>query len=214
MSQPPPASTDRSSSTSAKNARAASASRANRMEWTASIMTSIFTVGHSTHALDAFVALLRRHGIGLLADVRAFPRSRRSPQFNTEALAAELPLPYRHFRALGGRRRPRPDSPNGGWENDAFRGYADHALTPEFAAALAELTALARDVPTAIMCAEGLWWRCHRRLIADRLVAAGWAVSHIAPDGRLAEHALPPFAAPQPGGAVLYPPSGTLFDVP
>jgi uncharacterized protein (DUF488 family) len=187
------------------------------MEWTASIMSRIFTVGHSTHAFDVFVALLRRHGIEVLADVRMFPRSRRHPQFNADALAAELPargIGYRHFAALGGRRTPRPDSPNRGWDNDAFRAYADHALTSEFAAALDELAALAREAPTAIMCAEALWWRCHRRLIADRLRAAGWTISHIGPDGELSDHELPPFAAPQPDGTVLYPDPGALFDLP
>jgi uncharacterized protein (DUF488 family) len=175
----------------------------------------MFTVGHSTHALDAFVALLRPHEIELLADVRAFPRSRRHPQFNDESLAAELPsrgIAYRHFKALGGRRTSRPDSPNRGWDNDAFRGYADHALSQQFATALGELEALARDAPTAVMCAEGLWWHCHRRLIADRLLAAGWTVRHIGPGGALTEHALPPFAHPQPDGTVLYPPPAQLFE--
>jgi uncharacterized protein (DUF488 family) len=188
------------------------------MEWTASIMRSIFTIGHSTHTLDELAALLRRHGVELLADVRAFPRSRRHPQFNAESLAAELPgrgIAYRHARALGGRRKPQPDSPNRGWENDAFRAYADYALTPEFGAALAELTATAGDKVTAVMCAEGLWWRCHRRLIADRLVAGGWTVHHIGPDGSLTEHELPPFAVAQPDGTIVYPPAaGTLFDGP
>jgi hypothetical protein len=103
-------------------------------------------------------------------------------------------------------------APNGAWDNDAFRGYADYALGAEFDAALDELRALARDRPTAIMCAEGLWWRCHRRLIADRLVVSGWTVCHIGPDGGLAEHALPPFADPQADGTVRYPPAqGSLF---
>jgi uncharacterized protein (DUF488 family) len=174
----------------------------------------LFTIGHSTHALDAFVTLLREHGIEVLVDVRAYPGSRRYPHFGGEALAAELPergIEYRHLRALGGRRSARPDSPNGGWDNDAFRAYADHALTPEFGTAFQELRALAADRAVAVMCAEGLWWRCHRRLIADRLAVAGWTVCHIGPDGRLAVHELPPFAAPQPDGTVLYPPPGTLF---
>ena len=210
MSHPPPASTDSSDSTSAKNARVASASRANRMEWTASIMRSIFTVGHSTHTLEALVALLRGHGIELLADVRAYPRSRRNPQFNSEVLAAEL-TGYRHFRALGGRRTPQPESANRGWDQDAFRAYADHALTPEFRAAFDELARLAEVKPTAVMCAESLWWQCHRRLIADRLATAGWTVDHVGPDGALTEHTLPPFAQPQPDGTVLYPPPAQLF---
>jgi uncharacterized protein (DUF488 family) len=176
----------------------------------------VFTLGHSTHSFDDFYALLSAHGVTRVADVRLIPRSRRHPQFRDEALAAELPprgIDYRHLRELGGRRRPQPDSPNGGWDNEAFRGYADYALTPEFGAALDDLTALAQDRPTAIMCAEGLWWRCHRRLISDRLTVAGWTVLHIAPDGSLTEHELPPFAVPQPDGTVLYPPAqGSLLD--
>jgi Domain of unknown function DUF488 len=103
-------------------------------------------------------------------------------------------------------------SPNGGWDNDAFRGYADYALTAEFAEALDELQTLARERLTAVMCAEGLWWQCHRRLIVDRLVASGWTACHIGPNGALAEHALPPFAEPQGDGIVLYPPAqGSLL---
>jgi uncharacterized protein (DUF488 family) len=169
-----------------------------------------FTVGHSTHSLDGFVALLARHGVQRLVDVRRTPRSRRHPQFGRDSLAAELPargVDYRHLPALGGRRRPRPDSPNGGWEHEAFRGYADHALTGEFAAALAELCALARERPTAFMCAEAPWWRCHRRLIADRLTALGWSVCHIGADGTLARHALPEFAIVAADGIVRYPPA-------
>jgi uncharacterized protein (DUF488 family) len=174
-----------------------------------------FTVGHSTHSLDGLVALLAPHGVTRIADVRRFPHSRRHPQFDIAALAAELPghgVDYRHLPALGGRRRPDPDSPNGGWEVEAFRGYADYALTGEFATALDELCALARERPTAVMCAEALWWRCHRRLIADRLTVAGWAVCHIGAGGGLAEHALPEFATPQTDGTVRYPPvHGTLL---
>jgi uncharacterized protein (DUF488 family) len=169
-----------------------------------------FTVGHSTHPLEGLVWLLTRHGVQSLADVRRFPRSARHPQFNCESLALELPargVEYRHFPALGGRRRARPDSPNGGWEHPAFRGYADHALTPEFASALEQLLTLAAERPTAVMCAEGLWWRCHRRLIADRLVALAWTVCHIGPDGSLARHELPPFAVVRADGAVVYPPA-------
>jgi uncharacterized protein (DUF488 family) len=176
---------------------------------TGSRVMRAFTVGHSTHSLDEFVALLRLRGVERVADVRVAPYSRRHPQFNRETLAGELSergIDYRHLPALGGRRRPRPDSPNGAWEEEGFRGYADYALTAEFAAGLDELCALARERPTAIMCAEGLWWRCHRRLIADRLTALGWTVCDIAPDGRLTEHELPDFAVMQPDARVLYPP--------
>jgi len=168
-------------------------------------MAELWTVGHSTHALDAFVTLLQAHGIETLADVRRHPGSRRHPHFSADALAASLPLEYQHLPGLGGRRRSAPDSPNTAWENAAFRAYADYALTDEFAAAVAELRALAAAGRTAIMCSEGLWWRCHRRLVADRLVAAGDVVHHIAPDGRTSPHALPPFARVRPDGAVVYP---------
>jgi uncharacterized protein (DUF488 family) len=168
-----------------------------------------FTVGHSTHSLDGLLALLTPHRVARVVDVRRTPRSRRHPQFNLEALAAELPrrgVDYRHLPALGGRRLPRRDSPNGGWEHEAFRGYADYALTDEFAAALEVLCAAARERPTAVMCAEALWWRCHRRLIADRLTALGSTVSHIAADGGLTEHQLPPFAIVDADKSVRYPP--------
>jgi uncharacterized protein (DUF488 family) len=175
----------------------------------------VFTIGHSTHELDRLTALLAPHGVQRIADVRRVPRSARHPQFRAETLATELPahgIDYRHLPALGGFRRPLPDSPNGGWDNESFRGYADYALTAEFAKALDELCTLARDRPTAVMCAEGPWWRCHRRLIADRLTATGWTVCHIAPDGALAEHELPPFAEPQTDGTVRYPPAqGSLL---
>jgi uncharacterized protein (DUF488 family) len=172
----------------------------------------VFTVGHSTHTLEALLALLECHGVARLADVRRFPRSRRHPQFNLESLREVPRIDYRHLPALGGRRHGRADSPNGGWEHPAFRAYADYALTPEFGAGLAELMALAAERPTAMMCAEAPWWRCHRRLIADRLAALGWTVCHIGPDGGLAEHELPEFAIVQPDGTVLYPPAqGTLL---
>ncbi|WP_028057173.1 DUF488 domain-containing protein [Candidatus Solirubrobacter pratensis] len=169
-----------------------------------------FTIGHSTHPLETFAALLAEHRVERVADVRRTPRSSRHPHFNLETLAGELAqraIDYRHLPALGGRRRASPGSPNGGWEHPAFRGYADYALTDEFAAGLAELCALAEERPTAAMCAEAPWWRCHRRLIADRLTALGWTVCHIASDGGLAEHELPPFAVVTADGTVTYPPA-------
>ena len=132
-----------------------------------------------------------------VADVRRHPGSRRHPQFASHALAASLPahgVGYAHLPALGGRRKPLPGSRNDGWENDSFRAYADHLASDEFAGGLAELESLARERPTAVMCAEGLWWRCHRRLVADVLTVRGWTVCHIGPDGALSEHALPEFA--------------------
>src|SRR5919199_725507 len=169
-----------------------------------------FSIGHSTHTLNAFVALLARHGVERVVDVRRTPRSRRHPQFERDSLGAERPeqgVGYRHLPALGGRRRPRPDSPNGGWEHEAFRGYADYALTAEFAAGLEDLCSLARERTTAVMCAEALWWRCHRRLIADRLTVRGWTVCHIDAGGGLTEHELPPFAIAQADKTVRYPPT-------
>jgi uncharacterized protein (DUF488 family) len=166
-----------------------------------------FTIGHSTHPLDAFCALLERHGVRRVADVRRFPGSRRHPQFNADALAAGLAehgIAYAHLEALGGRRSAVPGSENGGWENAAFRGYADHMATAPFAAGLAELEALAAAEPAAVMCAEALWWQCHRRLVADALVGRGWAVDHIGPDGGIAAHELTPFAVVE-GGRVVYP---------
>ncbi len=169
----------------------------------------LFGVGHSTHALGQFVRLLGGQEVEQVADIRTVPRSRRWPQFDRDELAASLPahgIAYVHFRALGGWRRQVEASPNGGWRNASFRGYADHALTDEFAAGLAELCRLAEDRPTAMMCSEGLWWRCHRRLVADRLVTADWEVMHIGPDGRTTRHELPDFAAVRPDGRILYPP--------
>jgi uncharacterized protein (DUF488 family) len=138
-----------------------------------------------------------------IADVRRFPRSRRHPQFNTEALAAQLPR-YAHLAELGGRRRVVPGSPNDGWEVAAFQGYADHLATDEFARGMARLEALAREVPTAVMCAEGPWWRCHRRLVCDALLVRGWEVRHILPDGGLATHELTDFAVVD-GERITYP---------
>jgi uncharacterized protein (DUF488 family) len=166
-----------------------------------------FTIGHSTHALDAFLALLARHGVRGIADVRRFPGSRRHPHFSREALAGALAprgIAYSHLEALGGRRSVAPGSPNGGWENAAFQGYADHMASPAFATGLAELEALAAAAPTAVMCAEALWWQCHRRLVSDALVARGWAVDHIGPDGRLTTHELTAFATVA-DGRLTYP---------
>jgi len=155
------------------------------------------------------------HGVRTLVDVRQYPRSRRVPQFNTEALERDLPghgIDYLHMRELGGRRRPLPGSPNGGWTNDQFRGYADHMASGEFKQALARLEELARLRPTTIMCAEALWFRCHRRLVADALVGRGWRVLHIGSDGRLAEHELTPFAVVS-NGELTYPPEQTSLGI-
>ena len=168
----------------------------------------IWTVGHSTHSLDAFVELLTEHGIALLADIRTVPKSRRHPHFDTDALARSLPdrgMAYVHLPRLGGWRRAAADSPNGGWRNESFRGYADYAMGDEFAKGLAQLRELAAAQPVAMMCSEALWWRCHRRLVADRLVVAGDTVCHIGSDGRASAHQLTSFAMVGADGQVTYP---------
>jgi uncharacterized protein (DUF488 family) len=148
----------------------------------ADLPKTVWTIGHSTRTLGEFIAVLQAHGIRLLADVRLLPASKRYPHFNSDTLASALAgneIAYEHFRDLGGRRRPRPDSRNTAWRNDAFRGYADHMETPQFAAAIARLLAAAAAQPTAIMCAEAVWWRCHRGLVSDYLKARGIEVLHI-----------------------------------
>ena len=152
----------------------------------------MWTVGHSTRSLEEFIDLLHGFGIALLADVRRFPGSRRHPHFGSEALAASLRgagIDYLHLPALGGRRRPRPDSPNGVWRNLAFRGYADHMASAEYREAFDAVQARARERPTALMCAERLWWQCHRSMLADDLVLHGWDVRHILEPGKSAPHA-------------------------
>jgi uncharacterized protein (DUF488 family) len=137
--------------------------------------------------------LLRAHGIDTVADVRRFPASRRHPHFSREQLQPVLAanaIAYHWLPELGGRRAPRKDSPNTGWRVAGFRGYADYMETPEFSAALAALLAIARERRTAIMCAEALWWQCHRRLIADALLVAGHAVHHIESSTKVSPHRL------------------------
>jgi uncharacterized protein (DUF488 family) len=170
----------------------------------------VYTIGHSTRELDDFIALLERERIQHLADVRSFPGSRRYPQFGREALAASLAahgMAYSHHPALGGRRHARPDSPNGAWRNESFRGYADYMLTPEFATALDDLVDLAASERTAIMCAEAVPWRCHRSLISDALVARGVDVRHIL-DARTEPHRMRSFAIVK-DGVLYYPPVQT-----
>ena len=150
----------------------------------------VWTIGHSTRSIDDFIAALRAHEITLLADVRLLPGSKRYPHFNNDVLAHSLGehgIRYEHFRELGGRRKPRPDSQNTAWRNTAFRGYADYMETAVFADGIARLLALAAEVgPTAIMCAEAVWWRCHRGLVSDYLKARGIEVLHIV-DAKKAE---------------------------
>ncbi len=174
---------------------------------------TIWTVGHSNRSLAALVELLKRDQIALVADVRRFPASRAHPQFNRDAFAEGLAaedIGYRHFVALGGRRSRRtPGSVNTAWRVAAFNAFADYMQTPEFAAGLDELVAVARASRTAILCAEALPWQCHRRLIADWLVARGWSVLDIVGSSAAKPHVPPPFARIE-GEQVTYP-GETLF---
>ena len=167
----------------------------------------LYTVGHSTRSADEFVALLAAHGVTALADVRTVRRSRHNPQFNGDALAATLAahaIRYVPFPGLGGFRKTSADSPNGGWRNLSFRGYADYMQSPEFVANLDALIALAREARVAIMCAEAVPWRCHRSLIADALTVRGFDVREIVGDAKTAPHKLTPFAKVE-GTRIVYP---------
>jgi uncharacterized protein (DUF488 family) len=169
---------------------------------------TLWTLGHSTRTLDDFLALLAENGVQTLADVRRFPGSRRFPHFNGETLAtalAEAGLAYTHFPALGGRRSARSETTeNSAWRVAAFAAYADYMLMGEFKEAFDELRTLAEHSRTAIMCAEAVPWRCHRRLIADQFVAEGWQVLDIIGPGNTKPHELPPFAKVA-NGQVTYP---------
>jgi uncharacterized protein (DUF488 family) len=177
----------------------------------------VFTIGHTNHAIDQFLALLERHNIEAVADVRRFPGSRKYPHFNREQLStslAEHGLEYHWLESLGGRRKARIDassSPNLGLRNESFRNYADYMLTEEFRQGVADLLKLARRKRTATLCAEGLFWQCHRRLVSDYLRANGMAVWHIFPNGDAKPHELTKEANVN-AGQVTYPPPRSLFD--
>jgi uncharacterized protein (DUF488 family) len=174
-------------------------------------LNPIYTIGHSTRSVPELVGLLRQVSIDLLVDVRSVPRSRTNPQFNADALPAPLAaagIGYRHLPALGGlrgRRKQAPPSPNTMWLSDAFRNYADYAATEQFRSGLDELIGLAGGRYCAIMCAEAVWWRCHRRIIADYLLIRGLAVVHIMGPGKTAAATLTPGARPLADGTILYP---------
>jgi uncharacterized protein (DUF488 family) len=156
-----------------------------------------YTIGHSTRSLDEFLALLAAYRIEQLIDIRSIPKSRRHPHFAREALARSLEqarIAYRHCPALGGRRKPRPDSPNTAWRVEGFRGYADYMETDAFRHAVDELVVGAQSARTVIMCAEAVWWRCHRQLVADALVARGVGVRHITSATAAPAHSLTEFA--------------------
>ena len=168
--------------------------------------TAIWTIGHSTRSAEDFLVLLDAHGIEQIADIRTVPKSARHPQFNSrelDALLAAHGRVYRHFPALGGLRKPRRDSINTAWRHPSFRGYADHMQTGEFRDAVTALLAFASR-PTAVMCAEAVWWQCHRRLLADALVARNVTVRHILGAGEAKVHELNEFARVA-DGSVSYP---------
>lgn len=154
-------------------------------------MITIWTIGHSTHSGEDFGRILLGHEIKVLVDVRSFPGSRRLPQFNREALSQalrDLGIEYRHEPRLGGRRKPSADSHNTAWKNASFRAYADHMESEAFRSGVEELLEVAASERTAVMCAEALWWRCHRSLIADYLKAEGHTVLHILDQKKTEEH--------------------------
>jgi uncharacterized protein (DUF488 family) len=171
------------------------------------IARAIFTIGHSSHTLARLAALLGEHGVTQVVDVRRWPRSRRHPHFDDDALAVELAphgVAYTHVPELGGHRDPTAGSGNDGWDEPAFNGYADHLTSDEFARGLVRTDALAAARLTAVMCAEADWRRCHRQLLADVLTARGDTVSHITPTGALEPHTLTAFAVLE-GGLPRYP---------
>src|SRR5215207_8626121 len=151
-------------------------------------MSTIYTVGHSTRTVEEFIGLLKCFGIGLVADIRTLPKSRHNPQFHIDRFPGSLAsagIDYRHLPGLGGLRRPAKESINTGWRNASFRGYADYMSTPPFQDAVAELIAVAAQHITVIMCAEAVFWRCHRALVADALLVRGVDVQHIIGAGKL-----------------------------
>ena len=171
---------------------------------------TVFTVGHSTHPIEQFLALLTQHGVAALADIRRFPGSRKHPQFGQDILdqtLREAGIKYHWFEALGGRR---PKKANGttdnlGLRNESFRNYADYMLTEEFREGIRELLGVAAEKPTAFMCSESVFWRCHRRLVADYLLVKGIPVQHIMPSGELRPHTLTEGARVE-SGELTYPP--------
>lgn len=167
----------------------------------------IYTIGHSIHPAEQFLALLRAHEVRQVADIRTIPKSRRHPQFNRDALDTYLQahgIAYRHFPALGGLRTARPDSVNTGWRHPNFRGYADHMQTAEFFAGVGALLAFAAAGRTTVMCAEAVWWHCHRQLLSDALLARGVPVCHILGAADAKPHRLSDFARLE-NGRVSYP---------
>ena len=179
--------------------------------WSDDDTNTFFTIGHSTRTIVEFVDLLRESGVGLVIDVRSMPRSRTNPQFNQETLAVTLApcqIGYEHISELGGLRgksRDAESSPNTYWRVRSFRNYADYALTAPFATGLARLRERGAKQRCVVMCAEAVWWRCHRRIIADYLLAAGEQVMHILGKSHVDEASLTPGAVVRNDGSVVYP---------
>jgi len=174
----------------------------------------VSTIGHSNRPIEEFITLLRQNGIGCVLDIRTVPKSRHNPQFGQDQLPAALEragIAYRYLPGLGGLRRPRPDSPNGGWRNTSFRGYADYMQTDAFAANVDAVIELARTTSCALMCAEAVPWRCHRSLVADALLVRGVPVVDIIGPQAPKQHRLTPFAQVD-GLRITYPPEqGSLL---
>jgi uncharacterized protein (DUF488 family) len=171
-------------------------------------MTTVFTIGHSNRTIEAFIELLRETEIQLLIDIRTIPKSRHNPQFGQDRLAASLKeagIGYRYMEDLGGLRKTGSNSPNGGWRNASFRGYADWMQSEAFQHAITELIDLATERPTAIMCAEAVPWRCHRSLVGDALIVRGLKVVDIMGPHSTREESLTSFAVVD-GGRITYPP--------
>ena len=151
----------------------------------------IRTIGHSTRPVEALIEMLKAHGVKRVLDVRTIPKSRYNPQYNSEALErslCEAGIGYEHMKALGGLRHPRKDSPNTGWRNESFRGYADYMETQDFRKGIERLLEVARNNRVAIMCSEAVWWRCHRSMISDYLKVQGIEVVHIMGEGKSELH--------------------------
>jgi uncharacterized protein (DUF488 family) len=170
-----------------------------------------YTIGHSTRSISEFVTLLQSAGVTLVADVRTVPRSRTNPQYNSDTLTrslAEFQVGYEHIASLGGRRRRScevPSEVNSFWENESFHNYADYAMGEAFRGGLTRLRELARTQRCAIMCAEAVWWRCHRRIITDYLIADGKKVFHILRAGQIDAAWITSAAQTSPSGALIYP---------
>ncbi|GKS68400.1 hypothetical protein W03_04040 [Nitrosomonas sp. PY1] len=157
---------------------------------------TIYTIGHSTHTTDEFIAMLDSFGVQMIVDIRRFPSSRKYPNFDRSDLETSLKIAnigYRHIEALGGRRRVQPNSINDRWRNVSFRGYADYMATQEFEKGVKQLEEIGSEKVTAFMCAEAVWWRCHRSMVSDYLKAKGWKVMHIMRTGKAEEH---PYTSP------------------